>query len=149
LDGRRQSSWASLRVRRGQELSFEPGSRGTRAYLALAGGIESRMYLGSASVDLRGLLGSSLALGDVIGSAGDGTGHAGRSFRPYARREDVVPVRIVPGPQASEPALAALTSASFTVVTGDRTGVRLAGPEVPGGEVVSEGTPLGSVQVTS
>jgi len=37
----------------------------------------------------------------------------------------------------------------FTVDTGDRMGIRLAGPEVPGGEILSESPPPGAVQVTS
>ena len=41
----------------------------------------------------------------------------------------------------------ALTSEPFTVATGDRMGVRLDGPEVPGGELLSESPPPGAVQV--
>src|SRR5690606_4300155 len=46
-------------------------------------------------------------------------------------------------------ALTALTAGTYVASRGDRTGIALAGPPVPGGEVVSEGVPLGAVQVTS
>ncbi|HET8986273.1 MAG TPA: 5-oxoprolinase subunit PxpB [Trueperaceae bacterium] len=149
VDGVRQASWTSLVLRRGQVLSFAPGAAGSRAYLAVPGGIESATFMGSVAVDLRGLLGRSLRADDVIGTLGSGGARAGRSFRPHARQGHVVTVRIVPGPQASEAALAALTDAPFTVSRGDRTGIQLEGAAVPGGEVVSEGTPIGAVQVTS
>lgn len=149
VDGERRPSWTSLALRRGQVLSFEPGAFGARTYLALAGGIESTAFMGSTAVDLRGLLGCGLAAGDVIGTASYRGIPAGRSFRPHTRPVGAITVRIVPGPQASAAALAALTGASFAVSRGDRTGIRLEGPEVPGGEVVSEGTPIGAVQVTS
>jgi allophanate hydrolase subunit 2 len=58
-------------------------------------------------------------------------------------------IRLHRGPQWSQEAQAALTHAPFTVATGDRMGVRLEGPEVPGGELVSESPPPGAVQVPS
>ena len=56
-------------------------------------------------------------------------------------------IRLHRGPQWSNEAEEALTSAPFTVATGDRMGVRLEGPEVPGGELLSESPPPGAVQV--
>jgi allophanate hydrolase subunit 2 len=149
VDGVRQAPWTSLLLRQGQELSFMPGEAGARAYLAVPGGIESDSFMGSVSVDLRGLLGRSLRAGDVLGGLASGGAVAGRSFRPHARQGSVVTVRILPGPQASVAALAALTASPFTASKGDRTGITLDGSAVPGGEVVSEGTPIGAIQVTS
>jgi len=149
VDGERMPPWTSLRLRRGQILSFEQGGAGARTYLAMSGSIEATPYLGSRAVDLRGLVGGSLVAGDVIGAACERAVPAGRSFRPYLRHGRVVSVRIEPGPQASPAALTALTHGNFSFTSGDRTGIRLAGHEVPGGEVVSEGSPIGAVQVTS
>jgi allophanate hydrolase subunit 2 len=73
----------------------------------------------------------------------------GFGFRPYAWPGDPLPLRLLPGPQASAEALAALLRAAFTVTRADRMGVHLDGPPVPGGDVLSEPTPLGAVQVTS
>ena len=58
-------------------------------------------------------------------------------------------IRLQPGPQATLEALTALGSGEFTVTSPDRMGVQLEGPQVPGGELVSEATPMGGVQVTT
>ncbi|RIH74713.1 KipI antagonist [Meiothermus hypogaeus] len=57
-------------------------------------------------------------------------------------------IRLLPGPQYSREAMRALCAAPYELVSGDRMGLRLAGPEVPGGELISEATPLGAVQIT-
>ena len=57
-------------------------------------------------------------------------------------------MRILPGPQASRAALERLDGAELRTAAGDRTGVRLEGAEIPGGESVSEPPPLGAVQIT-
>jgi len=44
--------------------------------------------------------------------------------------------------------MAALCAADFTVGVGDRIGVRLDGPDMPGGEILSESPPLGALQIT-
>ena len=44
--------------------------------------------------------------------------------------------------------MAALCAGAFRVGVGDRIGVRLDGPPVPGGEILSESPPLGALQVT-
>ena len=53
-----------------------------------------------------------------------------------------------PGPQATRAALERLDGAELRTAAGDRTGVRLEGAEIPGGESVSEPPPLGAVQIT-
>ena len=140
---------SSFAVRRGDRLSFLPRSEGSRGYLALAGGLESRLFRDSASVDLRGRIGRALRAGDVLGVARPQFARAGRTFSPYASpyRVSDRALRLLPGPQASPEALSALTRQSFTVGRADRMGVQLLGADVPGGEVLSEAVPLGSVQV--
>jgi len=153
LDGRPAPRFTTLRLRRGDELRFPPGERGVRGYLAVAGGLESRRFLGSASTDVRGLVGRPLRAGDVLGAAGVPTAvRAGFAFRPYGRpcgRSGLTVARIVPGPQASDEALEALTREPFAVRFGDRMGLQLEGVDVPGGETVSEATPLGGIQITT
>jgi allophanate hydrolase subunit 2 len=61
---------------------------------------------------------------------------------------DEARVRILPGPQANREALEALASSTYSLASGDRMGLRLDGPSVPGGELISEPTPLGAIQVT-
>jgi allophanate hydrolase subunit 2 len=134
----------------GDVLRFPPGRSGVRGYLALAGGIASERFLGSASVDLRGRIGRPLRAGDVLGVETPRPARAGFSFRPYAFAPGVagpVRVRVEPGPQPDPEAFAALTAEPFRVRFGDRMGLQLDGPEVPGGELLSEPTPLGGIQI--
>lgn len=137
----------SFIVKRGDILRFEPIREGARGYLAAVGGFESNTFMGSASVDLRGKIGRPLCGGETLGVASDRQVRPGFGFRPY-RPDSSLHVRLLPGPQASSEAIAALTSQVFTVDRADRMGVQLAGATVPGGEIMSEGTPLGAVQVT-
>lgn len=139
---------SSFAVGAGDRLTFRPMPRGSRGYLAVAGGLESRHHLGSASVDLRGGVGRALLAEDVFGATTPPSARAGRVFRPLWLDDPLRwPLRLLPGPQASPEASAALTRQTFTVGRADRMGVQLAGGEVPGGEVLSEAVPLGSVQV--
>jgi allophanate hydrolase subunit 2 len=103
--------------------------------------------MGSASTDVRGLIGERLAAGDVLGTARDLVS----DMRMSARVDwpvDGAKVRILPGPQATAEALTRLDGAELRAATGDRTGVRLEGASIPGGESVSEPPPLGAVQIT-
>ena len=149
LSGKKLPPDSSFAVRRGDLLSFRPVSTGSRGYLALAGGLESKLFRGSASVDLRGRIGRALRTGDVLGVSSPRFARAGRTFSPYSSpyRIGERALRLLPGPQASPEALSALTRQSFTVGRADRMGVQLLGADVPGGEVLSEAVPLGSVQV--
>ncbi|ANF58171.1 biotin-dependent carboxyltransferase family protein [Halotalea alkalilenta] len=57
LDGRALSPWWASRARAGQTLSLALPKSGSRAYLALGGGIDVPMVLGSRSTQLRGAFG--------------------------------------------------------------------------------------------
>jgi len=135
-------------VREGQRLELRPTGEGMRGYLAVAGGIEADSFLGSASVDRYGLVGRPLRAGDVLGLARETASPREMQARPTEAPAHVV-IRLHRGPQWSEDAERALVSEPFTVNTGDRMGVRLEGPEVPGGELLSESPPPGAVQVPS
>jgi biotin-dependent carboxylase-like uncharacterized protein len=57
LDGAPQATWSSFKVKRGQRLSFDFLKKGARAYIAVAGGIDVPMILGSRSTYALGALG--------------------------------------------------------------------------------------------
>jgi len=137
----------SFTLRTGDKLHFAPAPDGVRGYLALAGGIESARFFGSASTDYRGLIGRPLQAGDVLGVAEVRGARAGfgLALPPLGQRR----VRLLPGPQYSLEAMRALCAGAYEVASGDRMGLRLLGPEVPGGELISEATPLGAVQITT
>ena len=137
--------WQSFVLDRHQTLRFMPSAVGVRGYLAVAGGFASQTFMGSASTDVRGLVGRALAPGDVLGTGVYKMARAGFSLPAWD--SSGWPIRLVPGPQGSPDDLQALTEKPFVVGAGDRMGMRLEGPPVPGGEVSSEATLLGAVQV--
>lgn len=135
-------------VRAGEVLRFPAQGRGVRGYLAVAGGFEVGRHIDSASADIRGFVGRSLRAGDLLGTAHAHGGLPGRSFVPYWHPDRPVHIRLLQGPQFNSDAAAALTEGTFHVSSGNRMGIQLDGPPVPGGQVISEGSPLGAVQVT-
>lgn len=147
LDGEPLARGQSFAVRPGQTLRFRPLPEGARAYLAVAGGLESGRFMGSASADLRGRIGRALQAGDVLGVASPKAVRPGFAH-PQPPLAEPLRVRLLPGPQFSREALEALCAGPLEVGGTDRMGMRLvAGHSVPGGEVISEATPLGAVQV--
>jgi KipI family sensor histidine kinase inhibitor len=148
LDGEESPVATSLTVRKGQRLSFKIGSSGARAYLSVAGGFEVKPFMSSCSVDIQGRIGRALKAGDVLGVARVSKARPGFSVRTFDLPERIR-VRLLAGPQATPDALEALCSSEFTVTSLDRMGVRLEGESVPSGELISEATPLGAVQITT
>jgi biotin-dependent carboxylase-like uncharacterized protein len=57
LDGAPQATWTSFKVKAGQKLSFDFLKKGARAYIAVAGGIDVPVVLGSRSTYALGALG--------------------------------------------------------------------------------------------
>jgi KipI family sensor histidine kinase inhibitor len=149
VDGEPQPACVGIGVKPGQQISFQPISHGVRAYLAVAGGFEVNAFLNSRSADLRGLIGRALQADDTLGLAELRQVRAGFSGRTLKPPEHAPTIRLLAGPQATPEALRALGSGPFTVVSPDRMGVRLEGPKVPGGELISEASPMGAVQITT
>lgn len=162
VNGRPLPRGQCVLLRPGDRLAFAGGGRGCRAYLAVAGGVAVPPVLGSRSTDLLGRLGGvegrPLRAGDVVRAGRPPEPPrtlAGRRLRPEALADfpPEVTVRAVLGPDEdrfSRAAVAVFFSHPFAVTPlSDRMGLRLAGPPVAArrGEVTSEGTPPGSVQV--
>jgi KipI family sensor histidine kinase inhibitor len=141
----------SFAVHAGDQVSFKPNPNGARSYLAIAGGFESRAFMDSRSTDLTGRIGRALQKGDLLGTNQSSKPRVGYSVRGFKLPEQTggqTVIRLQPGPQATLEALTALGSGEFTVTSPDRMGVQLEGPKIPGGELISEATPMGGVQVT-
>jgi biotin-dependent carboxylase-like uncharacterized protein len=163
LDGARIPHATSLRVRAGQMLSIGRCIRGLRCYLAVAGGIDVPVLLGSRSTNLvarfGGFQGRALAAGDVLAvgpPAAPSEDLAGRTVPPrwYPGFESPVTVRVVLGPQAdgftSEGLGTFLGSAYQVTQQTDRMGCRLDGPTIThrgAADILSDWIPLGAVQV--
>ena len=168
LDGRPLPSWWSVRVRAGQILKLEAARHGMRAYLAVAGGINSATQLGSRATDLQagfgGHGGRALTEGDAL-SAGELNDpaaplHAAASFgvRPPAwyQADDTgaLAIRVIPGPEYDMFTVAAqktFWNSSWTLTPqSNRMGFRLSGPELKikkGNDLLSHGVLPGVIQV--
>lgn len=103
VDGASRDSWTSFAVKKGQVLSFEFLKKGARAYIAVSGGIDVPVVLGSRSTYALGALGGfkgrKLEAGDEL-PVGQGKGaRDGRSVPANLRRAPGNPaeLRMVPG----------------------------------------------------
>jgi biotin-dependent carboxylase-like uncharacterized protein len=163
VNGRRVPPNGAFAVAPGSRLTFGRRLRGTRAYVAIAGGIAVTPVFGSRATHLGsrmgGLEGRALEAGDRL-PLGEG-GHSQARPEPRRRQPDVrrVPnghaqVRVLPGPQDdyfTAEALHALQAAPYTIgQNSDRMGFRLAGTHLShsrGADIISDATPMGAVQV--
>jgi biotin-dependent carboxylase-like uncharacterized protein len=102
VDGEERETWTSFPVKAGQKLSFSFLKAGARAYIAVSGGIDVPVVLGSRSTYALGALGGhegrALAAGDTL-PVGSGAGRAGRSVPAALRRMPGKPaeLRMLPG----------------------------------------------------
>lgn len=156
--------WEAVPVRVGDVVKLGPARLGLRTYVAFQGGVDVPLALGSRATYLRGTLGGlqgrQLKRGDVVNLFPDG--HApGRSKRRRVRPEFVptwegeVEVRVILGPQADrftrEGITVFLSEAYEMTAQADRMGARLKGPAIThsrGHDIISDGVPLGGIQVT-
>jgi len=162
VNGQEAPSWTATRVRPGDVLSFQMASAGCRAYLAVAGGIDVAPALGSRATYLRGRLGGlggrALQKGDALPLGASPSVALAEprtvppSLRPAypAERE----CRVILGPQddrfTPEGIRAFLEGPYDVTPQADRMGYRLNGPEIAhahGHDIVSDGIPLGGIQV--
>ncbi len=161
VNGQAAPPWTAVPVRPGDVCGFQMASAGCRAYLAVAGGIDVPPALGSRATYLRGRLGGiggrALQKGDALPvGAAAGAVREGRTVPetrrpPYpAERE----CRVILGPQddrfTAEGIRAFLEGLYDVTPQADRMGYRLSGPEIPhvrGHDIVSDGIPLGGIQV--
>ena len=103
IDGEARETWTSFAVKAGQVLSFDYLKGGARAYIAVSGGIDVPVVLGSRATyplgALGGLEGRALVADDEL-AIGAGTGAAeGRNVATNLRRQPEMPaeLRVLPG----------------------------------------------------
>jgi biotin-dependent carboxylase-like uncharacterized protein len=103
VDGEARETWTSFKVRKGQTLSFGHLKAGARAYIALSGGIDVPVVLGSRSTyalgALGGFAGRKLAAGDDLPVGAGAGAPEGRSVPANLRRSAgaAVELRMMPG----------------------------------------------------
>lgn len=154
LDGGEIELWQPVRVSSGQEIRFGAPRKGTWAYLALAGGIEARTVLGSASAFAAGRVGRRLVRGDILGVRRV----RGRPINTRVPSEimrvpsDEIGLRVIPGPQEKwfvDGADGFYNSTFRVTVQSDRAGIRLDGPAIARveKEMLSDAMLPGAIQV--
>ena len=148
---------ASFVLRKGERLRFRSRRAGARATLAVGGGIDAEIILGSRSTSLISRMGPfggrALIAGDVLG-VGD-TGHVERR-PPHALPlpHGGTRLRVLLGPhdgRFGEEALRAFASSRYVVTPeSNRMGYRLNGAVLAlrdATEMLSDATPIGSLQI--
>ncbi|CCD84072.1 putative carboxylase, like RuBisCO, small subunit [Bradyrhizobium sp. ORS 285] len=103
LDGVEQPGWTALEVKAGQVLSFDYLKSGARIVIAIAGGIDVPLALGSRSTypigALGGFKGRAIAAGDELPVGAEASGKAGASVPEALRCKPGHPaeLRVLPG----------------------------------------------------
>jgi antagonist of KipI len=153
--------WTSIYVRKNWRIQLEKTGSGNWATLAIHGGIQTPLALGSRATYLRAQLGADparpLQAGDLL-LVGP-TSHpllnlASRTMAPMIDYSPNPTIHVIPGPQVSHFTPAALStfySSTYTISpTSDRTGYRLNGPALELAakrELISEGMARGCIQI--
>jgi KipI family sensor histidine kinase inhibitor len=158
IDGAPIDLCAPTTCRSGSMIRFGSRRSGTRAYLAVNGGIDLPDVLGSRSTHamthLGGLAGRQLRAGDTLPIGESAHRHASRRMG-LDRESRVVRLRAIPGPQDdvfSAAAFDILQRTRFTVSPqSNRMGYRLTGgppiPRTEEREMISDATFAGALQV--
>lgn len=162
INGQEFPRWETVAVKSGDEIAFTAAKSGCRAYLAVAGGIDVPEVMGSRSTYLRGKIGGldgrALKAGDHIaaGSQREKNIPSGTRLAPalIPTYQPKITLRVILGPQENHFTSAGqdtFLQSEYAVTTeADRMGYRLEGPTIEhlaGADIISDGIPLGAVQV--
>jgi len=160
LDGQALAPWRSFKLRKGQRLQFTQPLLGARAYLAAPGGFDAPKVLGSSATVVREELGGLDGMGRALakGASLSYSAEAPLLMRELPREQipdfkSDLPLDVVLGAQIGEFSGQSLFDAFNSAWTldsrADRMGIRLLGTalQYQGKPMISEGIPLGAVQV--
>lgn len=155
-----------VRVPAGKKVKITTGQVGIYGSLAVGGGLDIPLVMGSRSTNLRcrigGFQGRALAAGDEIPLRNPENGKKNFSWRWVPPRRLVSPddpeitrVRVIPGPQETmftQKGLQTFYESAYEITShSDRMGYRLSGPRVEssgGYDILSDGIVNGSVQIS-
>lgn len=141
--------WSAIEIKAGTVVRCGVSQSGARCCLAVRGGLEAAKVLGSSSTHLlTGIGGRALQAGDVLG-IGDAALRRPRREPAAARPVSDGVLRVTAGPQANWFG-GELYQGGYTVQEeSNRMGLRLRGTPIPSpaGSMLTEGVPLGAVQV--
>jgi len=163
INGKPAPMWQSFTVKTGDILSFKGMKKGSRSYVAVAGGLEIPEIMGSKSTYLKGKLGGyegrALKAGDSLKVKTIDSQI--KAFKGYYLPEKLRPtygnsykIRVVLGPQDdyfTEEGIKTFFNSPYKIThEADRMGFRLDGPKIEhekGADIISDGIAFGAVQV--
>lgn len=163
LNGDSVKMYQTVYANAGDVLKLGAAKTGSRGYLAVLGGIDVPLVMGSRSTNLKckigGYCGRALKAGDVL-EIGDSYPvdyrKKIRSFPADNFSADEAVIRVVLGPQDdyfTKKGIDTFLNETYTIIKdSDRMGFKLDGEvieNVSGVDIVSDGIALGSVQVPS
>jgi biotin-dependent carboxylase-like uncharacterized protein len=163
LNGQPSPMYRAFAVNPGDILSFGSATSGCRAYLAVAGGFDLPLVMGAKSTNLSchlgGLEGRALKAGDALKFASPMAPFdpdEGSFLPPEDFSSPLTTLRVIPGPQEeyfTKKGLETFYGSEYRVGNrSDRMGSVLEGPSVEAKsktDIISDGIPLGAVQVPS
>jgi antagonist of KipI len=162
INGTDTVMWRSLKINKGDILSFGALRSGCRYYIAAAGGFSVPEVMGSKSTYIRGGIGGyegrALKKGDKISLSGLSTNSSliGRTIPQseilsYCKEYTI---RVILGPQEdhfTKESVDTFLSSEYSITKdADRMGYRLSGPKLEhtnGADIISDGIALGAIQV--
>ena len=166
VGGRVYPANKAVRVPAGITVKILTGKVGIYGSVAVGGGLDIPMVMGSRSTNLRcgigGFHGRALMAGDEIALRHPENGRRDFSWRWVPARRlvspddpDITRVRVIPGPQEdmfTEKGIQTFYESSYVITAqSDRMGYRLTGPKVEavdGYDILSDGIVNGSVQIS-
>ena len=152
IDGKSVPMWESILVKSGQTLELGFSLNGARSYISFAGGIESKLWLGSKSTfhkaGVGGIDGHAIKQGQKI-SLGKSSTKPGRKVRedckPNIQDSGVWEIEVVRGPNddwLDEKGYEVFLNAEWKLqARSDRTGFRLDGPSLTFNEKATNKSP--------
>ena len=159
VNGTEAPRWATVALNAGDVVKLGPARAGVRSYVAVSGGLDVPLVLGSRSTYVRGRLGGlegrALRKGDALRTMPPGLVRRRRvEAGAVPDYRTAPPIRLVLGPQDdrfTDAGIRALLDSPYEVLPqSDRMGARLRGPRIEharGHDIISDGIALGSVQV--
>lgn len=161
LDGVPVEMYTTIFVKQDETLTFSAAASGMRAYIAVRGGIDVPVIMGSRSTNLKcklgGLDGRPLKAGDIVPCRDvydEFHKHLIHSVPKEDFGSDEITVRVLLGPQDdyfTEHGIKTFLNSTYTVTNeSDRMGCKLSGEKIEYKntvDIISDGIVFGSIQI--
>ena len=158
VNGEPIPTYEAVGVHSGDILKMSTAGSGMRAYLAVSGGFDIPMVMGSLSTNLKcaigGFEGRKLRAGDEIGLKRSVRLKGERTAKKENDYQKEITVRVILGPQDdyfTDKGISDFFGSVYTVSDkSDRMGIRLSGAAVEnknGVDIVSDAVAMGSIQI--